>query len=102
MQVNDRSFTVRLLETILKQFSFDIFILNSSSVEVTEKEVARAWGECGGRILHVASDINTEPFVKLSNSWLFIILRSHREELAGHTGNGQGWSSGWLCHVAFS
>ncbi|KAL1808961.1 hypothetical protein ACET3Z_025951 [Daucus carota] len=87
---------VKLLETISKQFSFDIFILNSSSIEVTEKEVARAWGDYGGRILHVASDINTEPFVKLSNSWLCIILRSHGEELAGHTGGGTSEESSVL------
>ncbi|KAL8104527.1 hypothetical protein AgCh_028664 [Apium graveolens] len=65
---------VKLLERISKQFSFDIFILNLSSVEVIEKEVASAWGDYGGSILHVASNISKELFVKLSNSWLYVIL----------------------------
>lgn len=87
---------VRLLEKISKQFSFDIFILNSSSVEVIEKEVARAWGDYGGSILHVASNISKELFVKLSDSWLHVILRAHGGELACDTGGGTGKDSGVL------
>ncbi|KAK1379436.1 Inositol-1,3,4-trisphosphate 5/6-kinase [Heracleum sosnowskyi] len=85
---------VRLLEKISKQFSFDIFILNSSSVEVIDKEVARAWGDYGGSILHVASNISKELFAKLNNSWLYVILRSHGGELAGDTGGGTSKESG--------
>ncbi|KAK4551756.1 hypothetical protein RGQ29_032277 [Quercus rubra] len=80
---------VSLLKRLATLYSFDCFILNTSSVDDAKNEIMLAWGDTGGSILYVVSDKKKKFFPKLSNcSWLIVVLRSLGQESADVTEGG--------------
>ncbi|XP_059655707.1 inositol 1,3,4-trisphosphate 5/6-kinase 4 isoform X2 [Cornus florida] len=66
---------VELLESMARQYSFDCFILNATTVENTMNEIVQAWGDNGRSFLHVISNKNIDLFLNIQNrGWMIVIL----------------------------
>lgn len=61
------------------QYSYDCFLFNASSVHDSVKDITRAWGDIGGTILYLVSNINQDNFIQLSNlGWLIVVLGKYK------------------------
>lgn len=65
-----------LLQDKAKLYSFDCFILKSSTTDDLVQETSLAWGDNEGSFMYIISDYKKEPFLSLNNTnWVTVILR---------------------------
>ncbi|XP_031129251.1 inositol 1,3,4-trisphosphate 5/6-kinase 4 [Ipomoea triloba] len=72
---------VNLLQDKAKLYSFDCFVLKSSTTDDLVQETSLVWGDNEGSFMYIISDYKKEPFLSLNNTnWVTVILRSPGQE----------------------